>query len=123
MTIAVQEAFEDRCQEEEDSESEIFQNANSEDEENCSKPFMIRFFSFFGSLRKQKEINTKSNDEIQRYFRHFFLSHFRKWHIFGKWLFRRSLIEIFSIITIREKHFESAYKLFVENKTGFPHEP
>jgi len=86
LTIAVQEAFEDRCQEEEDSESENFQNANSEDEENCSKPFMIRFFSFFGSFRKQKEINTKSNDEIQ------------------------------SIITIREKHFASAYKLFVENK-------
>jgi len=69
LTIAVQEAFEDRCQEEEDSESENFQNVNSEDEENCSKPFMIRFFSFFGSFGKQKEINMKSNDEIQRYFR------------------------------------------------------
>ena len=68
MTIAVQEAFEDRGQEEEDSESEIFQDANSEveNEENNSKPFMIRFFSFLGS--KLKETNTKPNDEIQRYF-------------------------------------------------------
>ena len=68
MTIAVQEAFEDRGQEEEDSESEIFQDANSEveNEENNSKPFMIRFFSFLGS--KLKEKNTKPNDEIQRYF-------------------------------------------------------
>jgi len=88
LTIAVQEAFEDRGQEEEDSESEIFQDANSEseDDENSSKPFMIRFFSFLGSFRKQKEIDTKPNDEIQ------------------------------SIITIREKHFDSALKLFVENK-------
>lgn len=84
MTIAVQEAFEDRCQEEEDSESEIFQNANSEDEENCSKPFMIRFFSFFGSLRKQKEINTKSNDEIQRYFWALFSITFSKMAHFWK---------------------------------------
>lgn len=74
MTIAVQEAFEDRGQEEEDSESEIFQDANSEseDDENSSKPFMIRFFSFLGSFRKQKEIDTKPNDEIQRYLRPLF---------------------------------------------------
>jgi len=74
LTIAVQEAFEDRGQEEEDSESEIFQDANSEseDDENSSKPFMIRFFSFLGSFRKQKEIDTKPNDEIQRYLRPFF---------------------------------------------------
>ena len=72
MTIAVQEAFEDRGQEEEDSESEIFQDANSEveNEENNSKPFMIRFFSFLGS--KLKEKNTKPNDEFQRYFRPLF---------------------------------------------------
>ena len=69
MTIAVQEAFEDRGQEEEDSESEIFQDANSEseDDENSSKPFMIRFFSFFGSFTKQKEKNTQPDDQIQRY--------------------------------------------------------
>jgi len=68
LTIAVQEAFEDRGQEEEDSESEIFQDANSEveNEENNSKPFMIRFLSFLGS--KLKEKNTKPNDEFQRYF-------------------------------------------------------
>jgi len=86
LTIAVQEAFEDRGQEEEDSESEIFQDANSEveNEENNSKPFMIRFFSFLGS--KLKETNTKPNDEFQ------------------------------SIITIREPHFESAFELFVENQ-------
>ena len=98
MTIAVQEAFEDRGQEEEDSESEIFQDANSEfeNEENNSKPFMIRFFSFLGS--KLKETNTKPNDEFQRYFRPLFavifsvafFSHFQ-------FVFRGSLIE-FSVL-------------------------
>jgi len=91
LTIAVQEAFEDRGQDE-DSDSEIFQDANSdfEDEENSSKPFMIRFFSFFGSFTKQKEKNTQPDDQIQ------------------------------STITIREQHFDSAFELFVETKTGFP---
>lgn len=92
LTIAVQEAFEDSAQDEEDSDSEIFQDANSdfEDEEKSSKPFITKFFSFFGSFRKQKEKNTKPDDQIQ------------------------------SIIKIREKHFDSAFELFVETKTGFP---
>ena len=77
MTIAVQEAFEDRDQDDEiDSDSEIFQDANSDfdDEENSSKPFMVRFFSFFGSVRKEK--NTEPDDQIQRYSRLFIFSHF-----------------------------------------------
>lgn len=79
MTIAVQEAFEDRDQDDEiDSDSEIFQDANSDfdDEENSSKPFMVRFFSFFGSFRTQKEKNTEPDDQIQRYSRLFIFSHF-----------------------------------------------
>merc|ERR1712131_518666 len=82
LTIAVQEAFEDRDQDG-DSDSEIFQDANSDfdDEENSSKPFMVRFFSCFGSVRKEK--NTEPDDQIQ------------------------------SIITIREQHFDSAFELFV----------
>lgn len=88
LTIAVQEAFEDSAQDEEDSDSEIFQDANSdfEDEEKSSKPFITKFFSFFGSFQKEKEKNTKPDDQIQ------------------------------SIITIREKHFDSAFELFVETK-------
>ena len=77
MTIAVQEAFEDRDQDG-DSDSEIFQDANSDfdDEENSSKPFMVRFFSFFGSFRNQKEKNTEPDDQIQRYSELFIFSHF-----------------------------------------------
>ena len=77
MTIAVQEAFEDRVQDG-DSDSEIFQDANSDvdDEENSSKPFMVRFFSFFGSFTTQKEKNTEPDDQIQRYSRLFTFSHF-----------------------------------------------
>ena len=53
-------------------------------------------------------------------FRQFFRSLFSVTSLVISSLFIGGLIEIFSIITIREPHFESAFELFVENQAGFP---
>ena len=61
MTIAVQEAFEDSDLTHEDQNSEL------EEDEEETKPLMMRFIgSFFGSFQKSKEKNQETNDEIER---------------------------------------------------------